>query len=118
MSPVSLLTAGQVENQILRISDELDDETHRYAQVAEMAAEAEANFKGAYHRAFLEAADADGARVTVPEREARAHLAADEAFRVWKIMEARQDAGKQAQQSMRARLDALRTIAANIRAQS
>ena len=115
---IPLLTAGQVEHQILRISDELDDETHRYAEVSELAADAEAAFKGVYHRAFIEAADADLPRVTVADREARAHLAAEEEFRTWKILEARQDAGKQAQQSLRARLDALRTIAANIRAQS
>ena len=115
-----LLTAGEVERQILSLSDRLEDETNRYADVAELAALAEADFKGCHARALLAFADATvGSRkATVDERRAQADLDAEDAYAIYRLNEARLDACKQALYSLRTRLDALRTLAANIRAQS
>lgn len=118
-----LLTQGEIERQILSISNELADETDRYRDLTEQAAGAEADFKYRFHRRLIESAARNrpmprGERLTVGELEADAHVYATEAFQVWRIFDARCDSSKQALLSLRSRLDALRTLAANIRAQT
>lgn len=110
-----VLAQVEVEQQILDICDALDAETHRYSEVADLAADAEADYKLAYARAVVTAAAHGSIKMTAPERQARAELAAAEQLRVWKIAEARRAATKEALLSLRARLDALRTLNASIR---
>src|SRR5262245_49373831 len=104
----------------MRLSDQLEVETYRYADVAEVTAEAEADYKADYARALLKFADATvGERkATVDERRAQADLESSASYAVFRINDARLDASKQALYSLRGRLDALRTLAANIRHQS
>ena len=111
-----LLTQGQVERMILRISDELEDETHRYADLGDLVVDAELDYKRAYALAMINAAVAeDGTKRLVAERDAWVTTETIDLLRIWKIHEARHDSTKQALLSLRARLDALRTLVANIR---
>ena len=115
--PQRLLTQGEVEAELIRLSDALENETVRFAHVAERVAETEADFKRQFFGQVLVSVNNDR-RMTVGERNARAHLAAEDAYRISKIYEARLDAARQACMSLRTRIEALRTIAANVRAQS
>lgn len=113
--PARILSQGEVEDQILNISDAIETETERYAGLADAAASAEADYKLRYAETVVRIADSHG-RMSIPERAARAELAAAEELRRYKIMEARRQASKEALLSLRARLDALRSLSANIRA--
>jgi len=115
--PERLLTQGEVEREIMRLSDELEDETHRYADVGELVVNAELDYKGAHAASIISAAaNSDGTKRTVAERDAWATTETIDLMRTWRIHEARQEATKQSLLSLRNRLDALRTLAANIRA--
>jgi hypothetical protein len=111
---VKLLNQGQVENMILEIVDTLDDATHVYSDIADAAAEAEADYKLRMARAVVTLANTDG-KMTALERQARADLSAAEELRRWKTLEASRQSSKENLLSLRARLDALRTLNASIR---
>ena len=111
-----MLLPVDIDRQILAIANALEGETERYAQVAELAATCEADYKVKAARVWVTTAAA-GKGMTAGERQARADIAAGDELRAWKIAEARRAATKEALLSMRARLDALRTLAANVRHQ-
>jgi hypothetical protein len=112
-----ILTQIDVEAEIMRLSDELEAETYRYADLADLAATAEADYK--LHSARLVVGLSNSAlKLTALDKQARVDLDCDPAYRVWKINEARRQASKEALLSLRARLDSLRTLSANIRNQS
>ena len=112
-----LLTQGDVERMIVAVSDELESETERYSAVSELSADAEADFKGTFAVATIEVANTNrGDRtVTVNERDAIAHQRSADEFRRWKLLESRRAASREALLSLRARIDALRTLASNLR---
>jgi hypothetical protein len=103
------MNPAQIELELERLSRRLMEETEAYAEAAERAAQAEADYKRAYFRAYLEA------HGTVPEREARAHLAAEEEYAARRITEAVAQAKAELLRTIRAQLDALRTLAASAR---
>lgn len=109
-----VLSQGEIESRILDVDDELERVTDEYADLSDAAAHAEAAYKEAHARAMLAVA-ATGEKVPVAIKEARADLAAHDEFRAWKIAEARRAAAKEALLSLRSRLDALRTLSANVR---
>lgn len=111
MNPQNL-TQVDIETDILRICDKLESDTSLLADISVQRAEAEATFKQRHARAMVE----QTGKVPVASKEAIAHLRASEEFRVWKILEAREKATQQSLLALRARLDALRTISANVRA--
>jgi hypothetical protein len=112
-----LLTQGEIERMILDITNQLEEETYTYATLSDEAASAEADYKLSAARQLLAIA-ASGRKLTAPEKQATVDVACSEAFRIWKIAEARRGACKEALLSLRARLDAQRSLAANIRAQT
>ena len=111
------LTQGQIEDEILSVSDALEAGTEQFADVADLAAECEADYKLSYARAFVGLSSTQ-AKMTAPERQARSELHAAAELRAWKIAEARRLSSKESLLSLRARLDALRTVSANIRSQT
>ncbi len=113
--PARILSQGEVEEQILAVSDAIEAEVHRYSGLADAAASAEADYKLRYAETVVRIADSQ-ARMSIPERAARAELEAATELRRFKIMEARRQASKESLLSLRARLDALRSLSANIRA--
>lgn len=112
-----IMAQAEIEELIVRLTDEMEEETDRYSVLADEAANAEADYKLGFARAVVGLADSQ-ARMTAPERQARAEVAAGAELRLWKIAEARRQATKEALLTLRARLDALRSLAANIRNQT
>lgn len=112
-----LLTQASIEAQILRLSDELESETERYADLAQLAAETEADWKQAHATTVVALASSDQ-RTSMDVRRATAELDNAHLLRVWLIAEARRATCRETLISLRARLDALRTLAANVRAQT
>jgi hypothetical protein len=111
---VNLLNQGQVEAMIMDIVEALDEQTHVYSQIADQAAEAEADWKIRYARAVVSLANNES-RMTAAERSARAEVNAANELRRFKTLEASKQATKEHLLSLRARLDALRTLNASIR---
>lgn len=111
------LTQADVERRIMALSDTMESETHTYRQQAREAAEAEADYKLAHHRQIIAIA-ATGTKQTAAVREARAALAVADDYRLAKIKAAQLDATKQLLSTLRAQLDAVRTLAANVRHQT
>lgn len=111
-----LLTQGEIESAIVALSDELETQTYLYAQLSEEAARAEADYK--YQSGRLLIAVAAQGKVTVQERQARVDTQCHDLFATWRVAEARRQACKEALLSLRARMDAQRSLAANVRNQT
>lgn len=113
------LSPVEVEERIVALADALGDGTNAYAERRREAAEAEADYKAAYHRAVLRASAESRGR-NAEERKAWAATRPDvePKYRAHLIAEALLDAAKDAQTTLRARLDAERTLAANLRVQT
>lgn len=112
-----MLTQAEIERQILAIGDELEAETDRYDEIARQSAEAEADYKERAARAHVSLADSQ-TKMTVADRAARVDVFCRDEFRAWKILDASRASSREAMLSYRARLDALRTLAANVRHQT
>lgn len=113
------LSPVEVEERIVALSDALADGTATYAARRLDAAQAEADFKAAYHRAVLAAA-AQNRGKNAEERKAWAMTVdpVEPLYRAHLIADAVLDAAKDSQQTLRTRLDAERTLAANLRSQT
>lgn len=110
-----VLTQAEIEDGIMRLSAELEDEVYRYAALSDDAAEAEAAYKGKHARAVVRLGAESGVKSTALERQARAELSAVEELRLYRIAEGRRSASKERLLSLRSRIDALRTLSANVR---
>lgn len=111
------LAQADIEHDIFDVAKALEAETDQYASLSDLAARSEADYKLKFARAVL-AVSATQAKMPVAEKEARAEVSSAEELRVWKINEARRQASKEALLSLRARLDALRSLLASVRAQT
>lgn len=111
------LVQVDIEHDISDIAKALEAETEQYAQVSDIAARSEADYKLKFARAVV-TISATQAKMPVAEKEARAEVSSAQELRVWKISEARRQASKEALLSLRARLDALRSLLASVRAQT
>jgi hypothetical protein len=111
------LSQVEIEDSIVTIADALEVGTEQFADVADLAATCEADYKLSYARAFVALASTQS-KMTAPERQARSELHAAAELRAWKVAEARRMSSKESLLSLRARLDALRTVSANIRSQT
>ncbi len=109
MKPISQV---EVEERIIRLIDELDQETSDFALVAHDHSKKEAHYKTEWAKAYL------GAEGSVKERESWAEYTnTDNLFDV-KIADALVRAKREKLHSLRTSIDALRTLSANIRAQT
>ena len=107
---------AEVEELMSILGAQLEEGTEEFAKLAEERAIAEADYKERYWTALVRQVDHPEYRTTAPQREAKAGLLAKEEFRRFKLLEAREKAAQQHLISIRARLDSLRTMAANVRA--
>lgn len=114
---MKLLTQGEVETTILKLSHELESTTYAYAELSDAAAEAEADYKLKQARALVTMADT-AVRMTAQEKQARAELTSAQELRLWKLSEARRQSCKEALLTLRARMDAMRSLSANLRHQT
>jgi hypothetical protein len=103
----------EVEERLLKLADRMDVELDRFAEASHERAHFEAEHKLAYSKSIVASSTN---KETVAHKEAMAHLRAKEAFHGWKLAEAKEKATQQALIAIRAQMDALRTISANVRA--
>lgn len=115
---MKLLTAGEVEEEIMALSDRLETETYEYAELSDLAAVAEADFKILSARAMIAFAADPTLKITASVREAKVDQYCAEQLRSWKLAEARRQSKRESLLSLRSRLDAMRTLSANIRSQT
>lgn len=100
-----------VEQEIQRLSARLEAFTDEIAERAQAAAEADANYKRDHAKAFLAA---DG---PVDARKATADVDCAELYKERRVSEALLLSAQEACRNIRAQLDALRSINANVRHQ-
>lgn len=116
------LTQAGVEERIVQISDAMEEAVHDLAQFSDEAAEAEVNYKIAFAKAVLKAGmqpgSGRGGKMTEGDKEATATVECENELRARIITEAKKEVQQEAMRTMRSRLDALRTVSANIRAQT
>jgi hypothetical protein len=118
-----MLTQVDIEQQIMDTSDALEALVDEYADIAEEAGTAEAEFKK--QQALMTLAviehppkDGDGrpVKLDAKARDARIELACNDDRKAWAIAAARRETAREAMSTHRTRIDALRTLAANVRA--
>lgn len=110
---VNPLAQAEVEEQIMRLSHRLSQITQEVADAAVSQAKAEAAYKRLAARAWL---DLRGHKGTVPEKEAEVMERCGQEYEDMKIAEAVSKASYESGRNVRTQLEALRSIAANIRA--
>jgi hypothetical protein len=110
-----LLTQGEIEANIADLSSLLEEQTYLYASQSEVAATTEADYKIRLAKAIVAFASDPTIKMTQHERQARCDLHCAAEFRDWKLAEAQRQSTKEALLSLRSRLDAMRTLSANVR---
>lgn len=114
------LAQVEIERAILDLSDALEVTTEEYARISEEAAEAENAYKRKLTRALVALGSSgvmpDGRKSTAEWREAQASITAEDEGARHRILDARLRAVREGLITKRTQLDALRTIASNIRA--
>lgn len=101
-----------VEQRILTLMSELEEETEAFETLSIDAAKKESGYKGAWAREYL------SAKGTIKEKEGWAdYKLADEHYN-WKIAEALVKSKREKLLTLRAALDAMRTLNANVRTQA
>lgn len=108
-SPISQV---EIEQEIIRLTGMLEDETENFEVLAQDAAEKEAKYKSQWAREYL------SAKGSIREREAWADYRLENEIHQAKISEALVKAKRERLSSLRTSIDALRTLAANVRAQT
>jgi hypothetical protein len=101
----------EIEEEIMRLMDILEEETEVFERLAEDAAKKEAIHKANWAKEYL------GGKGPIKEREAWADYKLEASSYDWKISEALVRAKREKLTSLRTSLDALRTLAANVRHQ-
>ena len=112
------LSPMQIGSEIARLVEVLETRTDEYAGLMEKAAAAEAQFKRAYAEAMLDVISASRPKATVSEREAQVEMYVNDERETHLIMDAAAKSCKESLHSLRVQLDALRSLGANIRAQT
>jgi hypothetical protein len=116
-----VLTQGGVERRMMELVDALESGVEELDRLVLSCAVGEADYKLRRDETLIRiAADAraTGDRIPVAEVSALAEAGAADEFRRWKLVEARVRSKREYLHSIRAALDTLRTVSANIRAQT
>lgn len=100
-----------VEGDITRLSNELEEETEAFEVLAVDHAKKEAAYKKAWYGEYL---NSEG---SIKERESFAGYRHADAYLASQVAEALVKAKRERLNSLRTRLDSLRTLAANVRNQ-
>jgi hypothetical protein len=102
----------EVEEEILRLVDILEEETEAFESLSVDGAIKDAMFKSEWAKAYLQATG------SIKEREAMADLRLTDLLRDHKIAEALVKSKREKLSSVKTQIDALRTLAANVRNQT
>lgn len=116
------LSQVEIEIAIAQIVEDLETTTEEYAQLADAEAIAESIYKDKLHTALVHWAASDtvlanGKRPPVSWCDAQANLTAKNEARTYRLAAAVLRACRESLTTKRARLDALRTLNANVREQ-
>lgn len=116
------LTQVGVEREIMRLSDAMETATEELAKHADEAAIAEVDYKVGFAKAILKAGLQQGSgrngKMTEGDKDATATVECEDLLRARIISEAKHEVDQEKLRTMRSRIDALRTVSANIRAQT
>lgn len=104
----------QVDEEMDAVFDRLSTAVEEYRVMSADAARTESAWKSAYARCLLDAKQSTQKR-TAAEVEALATLATETPFLSYKLAAARERSQRELLGSLRARLDGLRTVCANLR---
>lgn len=111
------LSQVEVELDIAAVVEDMEKHTEEYDDIAREAAEAEADYKRDAAHALLAVIEHSG-KMTVGERQARADLMVAGAYKRHLVTTAARNSKREYLQTLRAHLDALRTLNASIRGQT
>ena len=112
----SPLSQHDVESLILSLSDTLADATLDYRNLCDAVATAEMDYKHAFHSAVV--ALASGAKITADVRKSTAWLRSERFERDYTILAASKEGGREYLRTLTTRIEALRTVSANVRNQT
>ncbi len=107
-----MLTPVEIEKQITEVANDLEQATYEYRDLSDRAARGEVAHKVAFAKKLLLA---EGA---VEIRKAQATVATENELLEREISAALAASQKELLTTLRARLDSLRTLAANVRSQT
>lgn len=117
-----VITAAEVELEIMRLSDAMEETTGELANLAQAAAEADVAYRAAKAktnlRASIMAGSGKNGRTTVDERESIVDDRCGAEMLAQRTTEAMYEVARERLRTMRSQIDALRTISANIRSQT
>jgi hypothetical protein len=102
----------EIESELMRLMEMLEDETEAFEVLATEAAKKEALYKSNWAKEYL------SAKGSIKEREAWADYKMDESAYDYKIAEALVKSKREKLLSLRTSIDALRTLNANVRVQA
>lgn len=106
-----------IEHEILRLEGLLEDTTDEFATVAQQAAAAEAVYRVNYAKAFVRYR-LGGERSSEKTAEAQSTVECENELKRRRSLEAQQRGLEEKCRSLRASLDAVRTLSANVRSQT
>jgi hypothetical protein len=101
----------EIEHEILRLMDMLEEETEAFESLAQDAAKKESLYKSNWAKEYL------SAKGSIKEREAWADYKLSDESYDYKIAEALVKAKREKLLSLRTSMDSLRTLNANVRVQ-
>jgi hypothetical protein len=101
----------EIENELLRFMDMLEEETEAFEKLAEDSAKKEALYRANWAKEYL------AAKGSIKEREAWADYKMSDFDYDYKIAEALVKAKREKLLSVRTSMDSLRTLNANVRVQ-
>jgi hypothetical protein len=107
-SPISQV---EIEEELIRLMDRLEDETEKFETVAMDLAKKEATYKSNWAKEYL------SAKGSIKEREAWADYKLDQQNFEYRCAEALVKAKREVLFSIRSSMDAIRTLNANVRTQ-
>jgi len=110
------LTQAEVESLILDLTDALADATDEYRDLCDAVSQTEMDYKHAYHSAIV--ALASGAKVTSDVRKSTAWLRSESQERAYTTLMAAKESQREHLRSLTTRIEALRTVSANVRGQT
>jgi hypothetical protein len=101
----------EIEGELLRLTDMLEEETEAFERLAEDSARKDASHKSSWAKEYL------SAKGSIKEREAWADYKLADLSYEHKIADALMRAKREKLSSLRTSIDALRTLNANVRVQ-
>jgi hypothetical protein len=111
MARTAPISQVQIEQELLRMMDMLEQETEAFEKLAEDSAKKEAQFRANWAKEYL------SAKGSIKEREAWADYKMADLNYDYKIAEALVKSKREKLISLRTSMDSLRTLNANVRVQ-